>query len=289
MQSFKKVKYYAVGAVFTLGMMLAGAGLAHAQVDIVGCNDTTGPNSENENAWDINSNVDVSVDNSADANNDFLVCTDTGLGTIDENTAVGDLRSGDIWGDVAVNNDLNSKNFEIGFLGSDSLDVSVSFANELTGPHSSNENEVNVDSNTDIDINNHTDINNDTDIQAQTGGLDVNHNTVIGDIRTGSIRIDSFTDNIANQNMGDFDLGNLGRLNVSADFSNGLTGPDSLNTNRLDVDNNVDLDVHNTANIDNDTNITANTGDNFIGHNTCVGDVETGSISVGVNISNVAN
>jgi len=283
-------KLLKVLAVLIALAFVGGTQLAHAQVYVRGQNITTGPFSENENEWEIDQDFNLDIDNDAYLENDWDFVVNTGDEHIYDNTCVGDVQTGDISGNIRVNNELNSENMNLDLMSlGDMGNIDVKFANDYTGPHSENENEAEIRSEVDVDIRNTAHIDNDLDLRANTGENHIGSNTADGDIQTGDIRFDAEVNNSVNANAGSLDLGNIGSMDVNSRFQNDVTGPESENSNEMEIRNDVDVDINNDAHINNDANITANTGDNCIDHNTVVGDIETGSIDINFETTNTAN
>ncbi|MEK9156134.1 MAG: hypothetical protein AAB360_02415 [Patescibacteria group bacterium] len=77
-------------------------------------NTLTGPDSNNTNANDSNTEVDVDVENNADVNNRVNIKANTGRNKIDRNTSVGDLLTGNINISANAVNVLNSLSNQAG-------------------------------------------------------------------------------------------------------------------------------------------------------------------------------
>lgn len=276
-------------AAMTIAAVVFSAGSAYASVHIGGGNGTTGPNSENNNIVEYSSESRVEISNRADADNDFELSIETGDNSWHENTEVGDISTGEVEGDIVINNDLNSGDIDLGGAWDDWGLAMIDFANSLTGPESVNNNSVTIENERKLEIENHADINNDMEIRANSGDNHISHNTVVGDFDGGKVDIGGTITNKANAGMGNIDLGSAGMGSISADFTNHITGPNSENTNTLAIENESKVEVENHADIDNDLELRANTGDNTIGHNTVVGDVSTGKVRIDFSITNVAN
>lgn len=280
----KILKTSLVSGVFTLSMSVLPA---LASVNISGSNDTTGPNSENKNSWDVSSETNISIVNASDVENEFKADVQTGQNDIKNNTTVEDVSTGDINGDISVVNNLNTADPEIDVADMwNNIDVTLS--NDTTGPNSENSNKVEISKETNVSVVNSADVENEVDIKAGTGHNDIGHNTTVGDISTGDINITGSTSNTVNAHNLSFDMAGAGQ-SVSTDFSNHLTGPNSENKNKLEVEQNLNVSSTNTANIENEVKLNADSGHNDIGHNTVVGDVSTGGVSFNYTISNVAN
>lgn len=264
-------------------------GTAFASISVDGTNDTTGPYSENENEWNVENDFDLDIDNDADVDNDWNIEVNTGYNNLECNTVIEDISTGDISGMIEVSNTLNGGTVGLGDEILSLGDIDFDFENSLTGPNSENENEANIDSNVNVDINNDADLDNRLDVYLNTGRNDIENNTQVGDVKTGNIDLETRTINTVNENAGSIDLGELEGMDIDGDFTNDTTGPNSQNSNELNLDSNVDIDINNDADIDNDTNITANTGDNNVGNNTVVGNVSTGDIDLSLHTTNIAN
>lgn len=265
-----------------------GAGTAFAHINIDGCNDTTGPNSENENEWDINDDFDIDIENLAEANNDIWFDVNSGYNDIFNNTEVCDVLTGDILGDFQIINDLNSGDMDLDFI--EFGDIDISLGNSLTGPFSDNSNEVNIDRDFDIDVDNIADIDNDLNYDLNTGNNDISNNTSVGFVETGDIEVKTKIENIGNCGAGGcIDLPVFGNTDIDANFSNELTGPNSENENTLNIDTDFDFDLENNVDINNNIDFNANTGNNDIGCNTVVDGIRTGDIKVRFDILNSAN
>jgi hypothetical protein len=284
----KLVKITRVAAASSALVFALGAGGAFASIDLSGSNDTTGPSSENTNFWKVNNNSEIDIHNDAHADNNLDFDASSGRNEVEHNTEVGDILTGDISGDISVENMLNSADVEMA-MDEAMGDVSVDLANDTTGPNSRNKNVVVLNMDRNIDIRNDARIDNDVDLEANTGRNEVEHNTVAGDFQSGDVNFDMSVDNAVNGSMGSIDLGGMGAAAVSADFSNGTTGPSSENENKLIVNAGSEVDIHNDAHIDNNADINVNSGRNEVGSNTVVGNVGTGSIDISYSVTNSAN
>lgn len=263
------------------------AGFAKADVVIGGGNGTTGAGTDNQNTWDISHSATVDINNNANASNSQEFSVMTGHTSLKDNTKVSDLFTGNITGDIQNDNHLN--NGDIQLMSMDPGNVSFIFGNGTTGAFSENTNTANIDVSNNVDLSNTANIGNTLGLDANTGHNHIYDNTLVGDVNTGNIHFSASSNNSANTNAGSIDLAGMGGFNVSGNLTNNLTGFQSTNTNTVNVDANSSIDVNNNANINNTTSIDANSGDNSIGHNTVVGDISTGSVSINVSSTNVAN
>lgn len=266
----------------SLMVLFLGVGSSYASIDIGGGNECTGPNSENENIYDIGGSLDFRIDNRSEVNNELDYSLNSGRNLVKNNTCVGDISWGDVSGDIEVINDLSWEDMDIDF--EEAGDIDVDLVNDTTGPNSINTNEVNIDNSSNIDITNDVVFNNEVNLRANTGRNTISRNTCVGDIIGGDIDIDATIENIAGFN--DISLPNFGDSSVDVDFMNSITGPCSENSNVLNVDSRTDFELTNTSTYNNDINVNANTGNNTVSSNTCVGDVRTGDANINLRVIN---
>ena len=274
--------------LFILAAVAISGGTAYAGVDINGGNDTTGPNSENHNRWEIEYEAEVDIDNHSDLDNEFVVSVENGGNKINNNTEVGDITTGDIEGDISFENELND--MAISFSNDDPYgDIEISLANDTTGTSSENHNRVELSYERDLRVRNHADIDNSIVLSASTGNNTVKNNTVVGDITTGDVDVTSDVSNTTNSSF-DVDLSGYGtQSDISVDLANGTTGPNSSNRNSVEIEQETEVHLDNHADIDNNYTAEVNTGENKIKSNTVVGDITTGSISIEYHGTNTAN
>lgn len=76
---------------------------------------------------------------------------------------------------------------------------------------------------------------------------------------------------------------------TDAEFTNHLTGADSVNGNTLEGTTTFNFTVTNVGTVTNDFDLDLNTGGNTISGNTTVGDVSTGDIDAELEVENVVN
>lgn len=273
--------------LIAIAAVAVSAGTAFASINISGGNNTTGCESENENNWCIESGNRVTIENNSDANNDFEVCANAGSDEFECNTCLGDVMTGDVLGSVRFENILNDSDLVLAPM--DLGDINIILANSLTGPNSENENNVQINNENRLTVRNDADIDNNIDFSAITGRNSISHNTCVGDVSTGDVAFSVDVRNEANRGM-DWDAADLiPASDISISAGNTTTGPCSENENNISVDNSSRVTIENNADINNDVNIHANTGNNTIGCNTCVGNVSTGSISISYTAINAAN
>lgn len=267
-----------------------GTGVAFASINADAGNELTGPNSLNVSEIEKDFDADIDIENNSDLNNQIDFWVNTGESEIEHNTTVEDVDGGDVQVDVELVNELNGNGMmSIGSGLDNEFDFSAS--NYLTGPSSENINRVEVDKDVDVRIRNNADIENELDIHANTGNNEIRNNTTVGDVSTGSIEVAADISNEVNAGGASFDICDNCLMNedINADFSNDTTGPNSENTNILDIDSDVNIDIENNADIRNDFRINANTGENEVENNTSVGDVSTGDVVISISAMNVAN
>jgi len=299
-------------AVTTVLAFALSTGVANAQTtDVSGGNDTTGPCSENINDWIIKDSSNTEIKNRIYANNNFDFKVNTGKNWINNNTTVGseDPSTGNVYGSIVIANDANNGNFSANNNQNQTVTVkngkstttttspinnsdpiSSDSSNNITGPNSINKNKVYVESNKNVEIENKADFNNDIDVNANTGYNNISGNTSVGEVNTGDVNLNVNISNVANKSGSSYlNVTKQEPLNVSSNFDNSKTGPNSINKNELKVKNNSNLEVENKAYFKNDIDLKANTGGNQIDCNTTVGNVKTGDVSFDVKVLNSAN
>lgn len=152
-------------------------------------------------------------------------------------------------------------------------------SNDTTGPDSTNVNDIRNRHN--VEVKNEADIElrNSTYNAAYTGDANARRNTTVDDVGTGDARADNlFRASVRVDNDGATTAAlNNGSGNGSADFSNHLTGPDSVNRNILRNSSNVEVKNKTDVNISNHTYNKASSGDASASRNTTVGNVTTGN------------
>lgn len=266
-------------------LVLFSAGAAFAQIEITGGNGTTGPSSDNDNDWSINHDFDFDFDSFTDLSNDADVDANSGSNTFGHNTKIGDIILGDIMGRLNIENDpAMARWFSMDW--NDPEDISVDLTNMLTGPNSDNDNDVRISRDFDFDYSSRSRISNDLDLDLNSGRNRISHNTVVGDVRGGDVSYDASIRNGSSGSIGDFNIPNM-ESSISADLTNHTTGPNSDNDNSLSIRSDADIDISSCLNIDNDIDVDANSGQNYVGNNTVVGDISTGDVELTLDIENL--
>lgn len=270
-------------------------------------NSMTGPNSENSNEIGIDSNADVTVNNSADIDNQTDLDLNTGQNTVGQNTVAGNLTTGEIDANTTIVNLTNSQLGEGSTIGNQTISPTsnqiiltpseqrLGLGNSLTGPNSENENLVDQNSALVIDLNNESNLDNEIDITAITGLNTVSNNTKIGDITTGDINLGVNLINLANLYLPNLIL-SADVWNVLGNYygdivipTNTLTGPNSQNQNLVNSNNNTDISIDQNADLNNYFNFNTNTGTNDFGNNTWLGDISTGATAIKSTLTNLTN
>ncbi|MEK7184017.1 MAG: collagen-like protein [Patescibacteria group bacterium] len=269
-------------------------------------NNTTGANSENSNTINGSNVVHLITGNTADIDNDVTIIADTGNNLIEDNTSLGDFVTGSI--DLALNL-INLVNLQLPNLLM-TLDIWSVFgdvngniilpSNTNTGSNSLNANTVNQANTTTLGVTQTADISNAFDIGTNTGSNTLRDNSVVGDVTTGDVNVTGGVTNIANagrpmlylinvmgQWFGQAFLPGVGV--IVNELGNADTGSNSINTNDVTQTNELDVQLDQTATVDNNVTMNLNTGNNTLNRNTKVGNVTTGSIDVMANVVNFVN
>lgn len=278
-------------AATSAAIVATGAGQAFAQISTDSSISDTGAFSDANAEFNIDRDIDVNVENLADIYNDVWADINTGFNAVIGNTTVeGDgASSGNIIGDISFANNAN-EDAGIVELGDILGDVDADFEIDTTGAYSEANQELNVDRRVNVYVTNEANIENLADINANTGFNATNYNTTVeGDGATsGNITIIADVENNANTGVGGVDLGDLGSdVDASASIAN--TGFSSVANQEVNVDDDVDLNYTNEANIANVFGINANTGFNETSYNTTVGGSSSGNAAFRLDVENNAN
>jgi hypothetical protein len=257
-----------------------------------------------------NSNVDINVSNNGNINNDIDLVAQSGDANVEDNTQAGNAESGNALALLNLFNLINSsisanKSF-IGVLninGDLNGDILLpegllEFLIAASGPNSNNQISSNQDNSLDVDVEKNRTIINDVNTDASSGSALVDSNTSAGSATSGTADTKVNTLNLVGQNI-QAKNGLLVFINVFGSWiglifnapqgtnSIATTGPDSNNTINSDNSNSVSVDATEDSLINNDIDVSANSGDAAVRHNTQAGDASSGNASVSVNILNM--
>jgi len=247
-----------------------------------------GSGSTNNVDLNVDTNTEVNQSNYADIQNDVNVSAQTGNNTANKNTG-GDVSvdTGDSNVSVGVTNNANSNVAAISDCGGCLGDLTA----KISGNGADSKNDVKVDSKSKTEVNQYNDavVVNNVGVKSETGENEANKNTG-GDVsvKTGDANVDdvSVTTQV-----------NANRASVSGGSGgSGLSlwitgnGADSDNLIDLKLDSKTEVNQSNYADIQNDVQVLADSGDNTANKNTG-GDVEidTGDADVDVSVDNMAN
>ena len=175
-----------IAAAMVLGIVLAP--LSAYALDGELSNSNTGADSNNANTVDGTRTINFTVVNDGTVTNDFDVDLNTGGNTISNNTTVGDIATGDIVFEAAIESVVNEGATEIE-LGEAFDSSSIESSNSNTGAGSLNDNSVTVTDTQNTTVTNTGNVSNVFALNVNTGGNTIERNTTVGDIRTGSITV----------------------------------------------------------------------------------------------------
>jgi len=267
---------------------VAGAFMV-AQSALATGNFTTGPDSNNRNETDIDSNMRFVVENKAEVEECFDFEVETGKNTIERNTVVEDISTGDVEGQISVQHDLNNGMSVAWDNDGKMIDLNdMDLTNHLTGPDSYNKNEVNIDNNSWYKIENKANYEGNYYLDLNTGKNTIEKNTQVGDISTGDVDVAISQNVSANGSANHITLPSGQSVEIGS-LANEITGPDSYNKNEIDIDSNDCVNIENRSEVRTNIDANINTGRNRIERNTVVGDVSTGSVRFDVNLASSAN
>lgn len=282
MTNFNK-QIFSVIAAGTMVLNLATPVLADSTIEISG----NGKNSDSTVNLDQNHSTTVTQSNVANISNNVDVKSNTGGNNAKDNTG-GNVKveTGDATTKVTVNNtaNTNSANVDCCAAGGNT-DVLISG----NGKNSDNTVKLNQNNDTTLTQQNNADVKNKVNVDSNTGDNDAEDNTG-GDvsIKTGDTDTTVKVGTTANANWAQIGGGSSNGGSLTARILG--NGKDSDNKIELDFDNDVTLSQWNVADIENDVDVDATTGDNNANDNTG-GDVmiETGDADADVTVDNMVN
>lgn len=276
-------------------------------------NSETGAQSTNQNEISGSNQTDLSVNDQSQTDNTADLNLSSGSNTIEHNSVVGSVITGDIDTSVNVLN-IDSNSLESGSsVSSTTLDgdninsldltnpattgnqliLSADLLNSLTGSDSLNLNTGDRNNLINILFNDDSSTDNLLSINADTGNNQILENTKIGNIQTGDINIIA---NILNLKLLSFPI-NLGLdiytvlkgLTGDIIIDNTETGNQSDNGNSVNQSQNAELDINNQSQTNNTFDFDLNSGGNEISRNSSINSVQTGAIAASQNAFNVTN
>jgi hypothetical protein len=266
------------GAVLLFNISPVAAGVT---IEISG----NGQNSTNAAGVVLSQTTTVVQSNNADIDNNVSAYADTGNNSAEGNTGgnVG-IETGDAEVNVDVANTVNSNSAEVDCCGLGDVDVLIS----ENGEDSDNTVELGLESTTEVYQENEADVDNDVDAYAGTGENDADGNTG-GDveIKTGKASVGVALSTTANSNSAMVGSGDGGGSLSAWIVGN---GKDSDNDIKIGLLHTTLLAQANEADVDNDVDASADTGNNSADDNTG-GEVmiDTGDAEVDVTIDNLLN
>lgn len=283
MTNFKK-QVFSVLSAGVLVANVAAPAFASTTIEISG----NGAGSDNTAAVQSTNTTSVSQSNTANVTNTVKTNADTGDNKANYNTGgnVG-IQTGDAKVTANVANDLNKNIASVDCCGASDTNVKIS------GNGAKSDNAVAlVNSNTNaISQSNNANVKNDVDVDADTGYNKAGGNTG-GDvvIKTGDAKVNVDVATVANVNSAKIGGGLSASPTPSASFWIVGNGAGSDNEIAAALVNANSIGQSNNANIDNDVDVDAETGDNEANFNTG-GDVVilTGDAKATVEVDNSVN
>lgn len=230
-----------------------------------------GEGSTNNVAVSSDTTSQTQQSNSAEVNNNIDINANTGGNTANENSGETNIATGDISATSEITNEaVNQNNVEAGCCG-DNLALNISG----NGSDSYNSIDYSSNSTTNVSISNSANIENRVQGHANTGNNSANQNSGEVSIETGNIYA---SDTIKNKSINVYGIealnGNSGSVYISIDGN----GADSDSSIKFSNDNNINIDIKNSANIVNDSYWDLNTGGNEANQNSGDVKIATGDI-----------
>lgn len=257
-------------------------------------------------------NIDVNISRNSAINNDINMISRSGAAEVSGNTTGGNATSGDASAIANIINLINSAiNANRSFIGM--LNINGSLNGDIllppgmlealiasTGPSSTNTINAGQDVNLDANIDTTRSITNNIDLTSTSGQANVDSNTTAGSATSGGATTSVNQMNLIGQNvtannallvfinvMGSW-VGLL--MNApSGSSSIAATGPDSTNTINAEGSLDVSVNADENSQINNNINLTAESGDATVARNTRGGNATTGDATTSVNLLNMIN
>ncbi len=271
-----------------------GSVLLHALAPVTFAQTTiviSGNGAGSDNSVNVTRNMTTTVNqtNYAVVSNDVEADANTGDNDANFNTGGNvTVSTGNANVTANVSNNLNKNVAQVDCcVAAGNTDVTVSG----NGAFSDNTVNLTQNSTTTLRQNNYADVDNDVDADADTGDNSAGFNTGDGDvtIHTGNATVNTTVNTSANVNWAQVGGNQGGTGNVSLRILDNGAGSDNNITAKLS--NTTNLDQNNYADVENDVEADANTGDNDANFNTGDGDVvvDTGNAEVNATIDNMVN
>ncbi len=273
-------------AIATLSLLLYSFAIpVFAQTTTLGISGN-GSDSDNEVKAETKTETTVVQSNNANIENKIEAEANTGDNKAKDNTGGNTtIDTGNATTRVDVSNQANANTADVNCptcLGS--VDATISG----NGSDSKNEIKTEQKNKTEVYQTNNADIENDIEAKANTGDNEVEDNTGgNSEVRTGDAQASVTIGNLANANAA-----SIGGGNNQGSISALITGNGSDSKNKIDLEHeqSILLVQDNNADIENDIEAKANTGDNEVEDNTG-GDVtvDTGNATTDVTVDNAVN
>lgn len=256
-----------------------------------------------------NNNLDIEVNNDTNITNDINVVAQSGDALVSGNTTGGDALSGDANAFANIINMINSSiDSGANFMGT--LNIYGNFDGDIlfpkgaletliasTGPESSVNVANETNNNLDVNVNNNTNIANNINANAASGTAMVADNTTGGNATSGdatsTVTMLNLTGkDVVSENTLLVFINVLGKwVGVLMDAPAGTTaaaigGGATVNSDTT-TNNSITYNENNNANITNNINVLAESGDASVIGNTTGGDATTGDANATVNVANL--
>lgn len=257
-----KQQTFSVLAAGAMLLNVATPALASTEITISG----NGSGSDNNVVVQSTNTTTVNQNNTANVTNNIKTNADTGDNKANYNTGGNvEISTGNADVTANVSNDLNSNVAKVDCCAANNTEVKIS------GNGANSDNKVGlVNSNTTtLNQKNNANVTNDVDVDAETGNNKAGAN-VGGDvsITTGKAKVTVDLDTKANSNVAKIGNGHSATPTPSASFLIIGNGSGSDNEIAAALTNKTTLNQNNSANIGNDVDVDADSGDNKANYNT---------------------
>ncbi|KKR81159.1 MAG: Dentin sialophosphoprotein [Candidatus Daviesbacteria bacterium GW2011_GWA1_41_61] len=240
----------------------------------------TGNGSDSDNQISISSDTNTTVEqsNNADIRSNVQQAADSGNNSASDNSGDASIQTGDINTTTEVSNQANVSTVDIACCSSNPTEATISG----NGSDSDNNIEINSSNQTNVSIDQRAEINNDIDVNANTGGNSANRNSGDVSIDSGDIegRVEIRSKNI---NIDSVDIESCCK-EISIKVAD--NGSDSDNSIKVNEDNDISVVLDNRADVEDEVDIDADTGNNEAEGNSGDVSIKTGDIDFEAIIEN---
>lgn len=255
-------------------------------------------------SYPTNNNLEVKHVENAGIQNNLNLTANSGNATVANNSVAGNATTGDAMAVAQIMNLINSSiNAGQSFIGQ--VNVYGNLEGDVLLPESLTKQlleaklptaNVSLSGDVDLDIDTSLVINDNLNLESKSGNAKVANNTIAGSATSGDAVSDVTVFNLIGQQL-ETTSGILVFVNVAGEWVGFITGAPSGSTTSLvgatpiskQSHADLDADIDRKYLIENNINLTANTGNATVSYNTEAGDALTGDAYTALNLANFVN